>query len=44
MTVIRSKWRAIIPPKVEYRPTDRGKSLKNVLTELCLWGKNYMGS
>lgn len=33
---------ATIPPKVEYLPTDRGKSLKNILTELCLWGKEYM--
>lgn len=35
---------AAIPPKVEYTPTDRGKSLENVLTELCLWGKKYMNS
>lgn len=35
---------ATIPPKVEYSPTDRGKSLKNILNELCLWGKKYMGS
>lgn len=34
---------ATIPPKVEYIPTDRGKSLENILTELCLWGKKYMG-
>jgi DNA-binding HxlR family transcriptional regulator len=33
---------ATIPPKVEYISTDRGKSLENVLTELCLWGKKYM--
>ncbi|ADK14839.1 MULTISPECIES: winged helix-turn-helix transcriptional regulator [Clostridium] len=33
-----------IPPKVEYIPTDRGKSLENILTELCLWGKKYMNS
>lgn len=33
---------ATIPPKVEYIPTDRGKSLENILTELCLWGKKYM--
>lgn len=35
---------ATIPPKVEYVPTERGKSLKNILTELCIWGKNYMDS
>lgn len=33
---------ATIPPKVEYLPTARGESLKNILTELCLWGKKYM--
>ncbi|PJI08587.1 MULTISPECIES: winged helix-turn-helix transcriptional regulator [Clostridium] len=33
---------ATIPPKVEYKPTDRGKSLENILTELCIWGKKYM--
>ncbi|AKN31421.1 HxlR family transcriptional regulator [Clostridium carboxidivorans P7] len=33
---------ATIPPKVEYITTDRGKSLKHILTELCLWGKKYM--
>lgn len=33
-----------IPTKVEYLPTNRGKSLKNILTELCLWGKEYMNS
>lgn len=33
---------ATIPPKVEYILTDRGKSLENILTELCLWGKKYM--
>ena len=31
-----------IPPKVEYIPTDRGRSLENILTELCIWGKKYM--
>lgn len=35
---------ATIPPKVEYIPTDRGKSLENILTELCLWGKTYMNT
>ncbi|MDD9147915.1 helix-turn-helix domain-containing protein [Sporolactobacillus sp. CQH2019] len=32
---------ATIPPKVEYIPTPRGKSLKNILRELCNWGKEY---
>jgi DNA-binding HxlR family transcriptional regulator len=35
---------AKIPPKVEYLPTTRGKSLKNILTDLCLWGREYMNS
>lgn len=33
---------ATIPPKVEYIPTNRGKSLESILNELCLWGKKYM--
>lgn len=28
-----------IPPKVEYRLTERGKSLMSVLDGLCLWGE-----
>jgi DNA-binding HxlR family transcriptional regulator len=31
-----------IPPKVEYVITEKGRSLENILTELCAWGKNYM--
>lgn len=29
-----------IPPKVEYSLSDRGKSLMEVLDQLCLWGEN----
>lgn len=29
-----------IPPKVEYRLSERGKSLMNVLDQLCDWGEN----
>ncbi len=29
-----------IPPKVEYRLSDRGKSLMVVLDQLCVWGEN----
>ena len=29
-----------IPPKVEYSLSSRGKSLMNVLDELCTWGEN----
>ncbi|TGA96286.1 transcriptional regulator [Sporolactobacillus shoreae] len=32
---------ATIPPKVEYIPTPRGKSLEKILQELCVWGKKY---
>ncbi|QHQ60951.1 transcriptional regulator [Anaerocolumna sedimenticola] len=31
-----------IPPKVEYNLTEKGRSLDNILTELCLWGRKYM--
>jgi DNA-binding HxlR family transcriptional regulator len=30
-----------IPPKVEYLPTEKGKTLEKILAELCEWGKNY---
>jgi len=40
--IIERKAYATIPPKVEYMPTDRGKSLENILSELCNWGKEYM--
>lgn len=29
-----------IPPKVEYSLSDRGKSLMNVLDQLCVWGED----
>ena len=28
-----------IPPKVEYSLSERGKSLMNVLDQLCIWGE-----
>ena len=28
-----------IPPKVEYSLSDRGKSLMEVLAQLCIWGE-----
>ena len=33
-----------IPPKVEYRLSDRGKSLMTVLDQLCVWGENHRSS
>ena len=29
-----------IPPKVEYRLSGRGRSLMEVLDQLCVWGEN----
>ncbi len=29
-----------IPPKVEYSLSDRGKSLMEILDQLCIWGEN----
>lgn len=29
-----------IPPKVEYSLSDRGRSLMDVLDQLCIWGEN----
>ena len=29
-----------IPPKVEYSLSDRGKTLMDVLDQLCIWGEN----
>lgn len=29
-----------IPPKVEYSLSERGKSLMEVLEQLCVWGEN----
>ena len=32
-----------IPPKVEYSLSDRGRSLMNVLDQLCIWGEQNRG-
>lgn len=32
-----------IPPKVEYSLSDRGKSLMDVLDQLCVWGEKNRG-
>lgn len=32
-----------IPPKVEYSLSNRGKSLMDVLDQLCVWGENNRG-
>lgn len=36
--IIRTEYPQI-PPKVEYRLSDRGKSLMVVLDQLCVWGE-----
>ena len=36
--IIRTEYPQI-PPKVEYRLSDRGKSLMAVLDQLCTWGE-----
>ena len=36
--VVRTEYPRI-PPKVEYSLTDRGKSLMQVLDQLCIWGE-----
>lgn len=30
-----------IPPKVEYRLSEKGKSLMQVLDQLCIWGEEH---
>lgn len=40
--LIERKSYATIPPRVEYSLTDRGKSLEDILTQICEWGKQYM--
>lgn len=33
-----------IPPKVEYSLSERGKSLMQMLDQLCIWGENHRDS
>ena len=35
---------AIVPPKVEYSLTTKGKSLEPVLQALCSWGKTCLNN
>lgn len=37
--IIRKEY-SQIPPKVEYSLSDRGKSLMDVLDQLCIWGES----
>lgn len=40
--IVRRKIYPVIPPKVEYSITDKGKELKGVFDELNIWGKKYL--
>lgn len=37
--IIRTEYPQI-PPKVEYSLSDRGRSLMEILDQLCVWGEN----
>lgn len=41
--IINRKVYPVVPPKTEYSLSARGQSLKPILTEICSWGKSYMG-
>lgn len=38
--IVRKEY-AQIPPKVEYRLSERGESLMAVLDQLCIWGEEH---
>ena len=38
--IVRKEY-AQIPPKVEYRLSERGESLMDVLDQLCIWGEEH---
>lgn len=40
--IVVRKVYAEVPPRVEYSLTPKGLALKNILTELRAWGKNFM--
>ena len=39
--LIERKVYPVVPPKVEYKLTEYGKSLITILKYIVLWGKNY---
>ncbi|WP_199185039.1 helix-turn-helix domain-containing protein [Aquimarina sp. I32.4] len=40
--IVKRKAYPVIPPKVEYRLTDKGKSLKENLTKIMEWSKDHL--
>jgi len=32
----------VVPPKTEYSLTEKGMSMKEIITSVCEWGRNYM--
>lgn len=42
--LVRRKVYAEVPPKVEYSPTEKGKSVMPILEALCDWGEKYCES
>jgi DNA-binding HxlR family transcriptional regulator len=34
----------VVPPKVEYRLSKLGQSIKPILDSMCSWGTDYMAS
>mgnify|MGYP002651795917 CR=1 FL=1 len=40
--IVERKVYPVVPPKVEYSLTEKGKSLMPILDSMYKWGKNYM--
>lgn len=39
--LINRKVYPVVPPKVEYSITQKGKSLKSILKQMCEWGSKF---
>lgn len=42
LNIVSRKAYPVIPPKVEYRLTDKGISLKPLLTDMMTWSNEYL--
>lgn len=42
--VVERKVYAEVPPRVEYRITEFGRTLIPILRALCIWGEGYLGA